>query len=48
VLLAGIYSIQNGFPIKDLGNDGVGNENGGNKWVIRKLFEIGGVYKQNN
>jgi hypothetical protein len=35
VLLAGIYSTQDGFPIKDFGNDGVGNENGGNRWVIR-------------
>ena len=40
VLLAGIYSTQNGFPIKDLGNDGIGNENGGNLWVIRKYYSL--------
>jgi hypothetical protein len=44
MLLAGIYSTQDGFPIKDFGNDGVDNENGGNIWVIRCFFVISSCF----
>lgn len=38
VLAAGIYSTQDGFPIREPGNDGLANENGGNLWVTRKVY----------
>jgi hypothetical protein len=39
MLSAGIYSTHDGFPIRDLGNDRMGNKNGGNLWAIRWILD---------